>query len=384
MKRVLIAAILLATAHAAGATEFCVTNSAQLNAALILARFNGEDDVIRIAAGQYPAPVGGFIYNATVDGGDDRHLTLIGGWTEFFGNPCGQLLSESPFHTVINGGGTERPLQIRVRPNSNVTVRQLTFLNGVGGSGAGVYVHPASPSYAAVMVFERNAFINNQSNGSGGGLFTGSTMSGLGRTLLINNLFVANHAASDYGAALVYQNGGLGVWVTNNTIVSNTVGTANRRGGLEVGGQTHRYVYNNNIWGNQYTDLRLSGPNGAPTTQLSLRNNNIGVRDGSSPNDFGGNINADPQFGPGLLNFTPLRGSPLVDSGRHPGGGIQVWYLTQRDLNDGQRVVGATVDIGAYENERLFSSGFQATVPLHEPPLPAALCAALGCGSPEQ
>ena len=76
-----------------------------------------------------------------------------------------------------------------------------------------------------------------------------------------------------------------------------------------------------------------------------------------------GNISVEPVFESGLFNFTPRRTSPLVDAGIAPSGVFTFWYLTDVDLNGVDRVVGSTVDIGAYENERIFTNGFDVPGP---------------------
>lgn len=45
-----------------------------------------------------------FDYNAN----DGYDLTISGGWSEFFGNDCGQQISTNPFITAIDGGSTSR------------------------------------------------------------------------------------------------------------------------------------------------------------------------------------------------------------------------------------------------------------------------------------
>ncbi len=91
----LIVLVMITSTTAATAAEFCVTNSAQLQASLDAAETNGQSDTIRIATGSYEVPLsGGFVYNSLAPvGGDDHNISVIGGWTEFFGNPCGQVLS---------------------------------------------------------------------------------------------------------------------------------------------------------------------------------------------------------------------------------------------------------------------------------------------------
>jgi hypothetical protein len=86
-----IIASLLITLNSKAAV-YCVTNSAQLQSALTSAQNSNEYDLIRVAEGHYVTPDSEFKYTST-SGWD---LGISGGWTEFFGNPCGQQLSGSP------------------------------------------------------------------------------------------------------------------------------------------------------------------------------------------------------------------------------------------------------------------------------------------------
>ena len=80
---------------------------------------------------------------------------------------------------------------------------------------------------------------------------------------------------------------------------------------------------------------------------------------GPRPSKSSPRRDVDPQFAPcpGFLcfNFELSPQSPLVDAGDDttPGG------LTAIDLAGKPRVLGAHVDIGAYENEVIFVDGFE-------------------------
>lgn len=55
------------------AAEFCVINSTELQNALNTAASNGKANLIRVVAGNYLAPVGGFSYNASI-GANNNNL----------------------------------------------------------------------------------------------------------------------------------------------------------------------------------------------------------------------------------------------------------------------------------------------------------------------
>ena len=56
------------------AETFCVSTSAELSAALLVADSNGQDDSIHLVQGNYPAPSGGFYF-----GSSEAHGLSIGG-----------------------------------------------------------------------------------------------------------------------------------------------------------------------------------------------------------------------------------------------------------------------------------------------------------------
>lgn len=353
------------------AVEFCVTDSTQFQAALTAAATNGQDDVIRLATGTYETSdvTGQFLFDSALPAnGDSGSLTLSGGWSEFFGNPCG-LHQELPWATVIDGRDATRGLELRGREGTVFAIRFLTFAfgNPQTGSplrlGGGLWVR-GFPTLAATVTIERNVFLSNDAD-RGGGLFV--SINGdpgpLGRLSVVNNLFLANHCAdaeSGRGAAALLDAGADfdALYFSNNTVLDNTAIGGCNTGGVYVSGSSRRYVVNNILWGNDSDDL--TGSNGSPNYQVL--NNNYESLGGVAPDAESGNItDIAPAFQPGLLSYTPVRGSPLVDAGRHPTP-ITQWpgfYLTEKDLDLKARVIGGTVDIGAYENERIFRNGFE-------------------------
>ncbi|MEN1728700.1 MAG: hypothetical protein AAGJ52_09690, partial [Pseudomonadota bacterium] len=77
MKTISVLVGLCTWASLSWGADFCVTTSAELQAALTTARDNGEHDMIRVAQGSYPAPVQGFVF-APLPSEDDFDLVLAG------------------------------------------------------------------------------------------------------------------------------------------------------------------------------------------------------------------------------------------------------------------------------------------------------------------
>ena len=73
----------------------------------------------------------------------------------------------------------------------------------------------------------------------------------------------------------------------------------------------------------------------------------------------------DRQHGPNALILNTWvtsgkpasRAAPLVDSGLEPAPSFPFWYLTDIDAREGVRDV-QRIDIGAFDTDRLFRSGF--------------------------
>lgn len=350
----LLAVALCGTGQARAAT-FCATTSEELQAALDAAKVNGQADIVRIAKGYYRVPPGGFVYDSvTPVDGDDHAIAIMGGWTALAGepSPCGQLLREDPWLTELDGDFSDRVLHIEVRPNSWVLVSLLTFSNGhANGSerGGGLLLGNNGGHYAGQMYVERNVFLGNTAH-VGGGLRARNATDDDGRLYVLNNLFVQNHARSNGGAAELGLNQGQ-TFFTNNTVLLNTSDGETPIGGINASGNGEFVIANNNLWDNEVADLNLS-----PAIIAGLYNNNIGVRSGDEPENESGNIGVEPEYENGSPGFTPKRTSPLVDAGI---AAPESWYLTELDLNAAARVVGPAVDIGAYENERIFSGNFE-------------------------
>ena len=77
----------------ANAAEFCATTTADLHQHLSTAENNGEADTIKLRAGNFDGESQHFKFYSL----DNENLTIIGGWTEFFGNPCGQRTENHAF-----------------------------------------------------------------------------------------------------------------------------------------------------------------------------------------------------------------------------------------------------------------------------------------------
>lgn len=360
-----LGALLLASV--AQAAEICATSTAGFEFALAVAEGNGEDDIIQLTTGTFDAPAGGFEYSAGAT--ENFDLTISGGWSEFFGNPCGQQLEGSPAST-INGQLLERGLDVKLHAGGDLTIRRLNFQNGFVGDpnrGAGLKVR-AESGYGGVVRIERNLFFNNEAK-YGGALSVTATGSGNAQVHVLNNIFTLNHGRAFVGAVELLLNGGndslFGARMTfvNNTVTGNTTDStfAEATGGAWISGNVPaKYVINNNLWSNQEIDLRVA----STSTSFVLRHNNIEESlFHQAPTSEAGNIAVEPEYEPCgtfiCLSFVPRIGSPLVDGGTEPGM-FSAWDVGNADYHGKDRIHGKTIDIGASESHALiFADRFE-------------------------
>lgn len=340
------------------AAVFCVDTSVELRDALQAADSNQQADEIRIRPGAYTSPQAGqgFKYESAANEAFD--LSVSGDWHPFFNNSCG-VQGDDPFATTIDGNNATKALQLLVKPAGNVNVRLLTFLDGYSvNSGAGLEIQTVGGNNSpnAVIDIERNVFLLNESDSCSGLRLN----SGLVQRV-VNNLFLLNTGVDGIGTAACVGSINAAVYVSNNTVLSNSSAmmpnaAINARSELGV------FLANNNFWDNGTYDFYLGWATGQPASIVRNNNYETAVVEGPSWVDQG-NISVEPEFESGLFNFTPRRTSPLVDAGIPPTGVLTFWYLTDVDLNGVDRVVGSAVDIGAYENERIFANGFDLSGP---------------------
>lgn len=360
----------MATPRDAHAADLCVTTTAELQAALDTADDNGEDDVIRLAQGTYPAPtsLGLFYRGGATFGGDDNHLTIIGGFVADNGDPCGTLPPDArALDTLLDGEDREPLLQIYAGEGSHVSIRGLGFVSGkrpdtTGSRGAGLYMDSFGHTGGTFTV-ERCLFVGNEAD------FGAAVAASNAREVrFVGNLVAGNNTSSGSAAVELVQNDQTGIYAINNTIVDNTTDatpTFATATGLyvSVGGTSNAFIANNILWGNEHRDIRHIG-----TGFITLRNNSIQVSSGTADSSEH-NVAIAPAFDGGAFGYGLLPGSALVDIGVTPGlfppfppAFETNWTLPARDVDGGPRVVNATVDLGADEaiHVGVFGDGFES------------------------
>jgi len=239
---------------------FYVTNPDEFQNALSIAAYNGEDDVVNVAAGRYN--ITSTLTYFTNDGDSGHKLIIQGAGAD---------------KTVLDGGGSVQILNINTDPDCNhdddggdVRIEGLAFKNGYGGlavrgnsinitikecifsENSGYHGGVHAYSYTGTVTITNNTFSKNSSTYSGGvdvtsrhstitirnnaflknsaGLFDGGGVqawSESGTIIIANNTFSGNSARRGYGAdgGGVYASSYYGpVTISNNTFSKNSAG----------------------------------------------------------------------------------------------------------------------------------------------------------------
>jgi hypothetical protein len=242
-----------------------------------------------------------------------------------------------------NGGGATAALLINCTLNGNVTGRQYPNATGAswGGGASGCTLN--------------NCMLSGNSAYGAGSHGGGASGSSLNDCTLVNN-YTEDDGGGAYGSTL------------NNCVLSGNYGIAG-------GGACEGTLNNCTIFGNR------SAGNGSGGTYYLTANNCI-IFNNTSPDNIGSTLNycCTPDSGVGCITNEPLfvnqaggnyhlqNYSPCINAGNN------VYVTTTNDLDGNPRIVGGTVDCGAYENQ-------SATTAAGLPSVPSSLTAMLSGGS---
>ena len=323
--------LLVFGAPPASATVFCAGTTAQLQAALDTAASNGQDDVVRITSGTL---LGGSVMVSS----EPHDIRVSGGYNAL----CTQVTGT----TFLDGEEVVRPLRI-INDNGDIVVERISFTRGLSTNNRGGGLNLRSEG--GDIRVELCHFVGNRADDRAGGL-NASTVTG--SLTIRNNLFYGNSAAAG-GAVELFQSQGI-AFVTSNTIYKNIADSgAPNVGGLALSGSATYGLYNNILWDNDFLGAYdLSVAQTAPHARVANDLGSVGGL-GANPILQELELSVDPLFG---LDFRLQLQSPLREAGvDEPFGG-----LSATDLAGEPRIIGAHVDIGAYENrDSVFADGFE-------------------------
>ena len=212
--------------------------------------------------------------------------------------------------------------------HASPTIRNVVFINNQGGFGGAVKISDASSP-----VFDHCEFRENFS-GDGGAVYISSS------TGTFNNCVFQRNVSGHRGGAIASFNSLLNI--RNNTVAENNASSL--CGGLYL---QNGFVNLRNtiLWGNRHGDpfatlyseqLATEGASGGTISNSVIQN---------LPEIWGGNQHYDPLFTNAPNGDLRLRShSPAINAGSnlHTAG-------IDDDLDGNDRIIGGTVDIGAYE-----------------------------------
>ncbi|MBN1220132.1 MAG: hypothetical protein JXM69_14485 [Anaerolineae bacterium] len=210
--------------------------------------------------------------------------------------------------------------------NGSATLNEVSFIGNTADNGGGICIGIESTPDNSTLTLTRGVFIHNRAWFAGSGM-----MQAHGDSTLVDVMFSQN-TVDTYG-------GGVSIYDGTATLLGVTM--ANNTAGLDGGGL---YVYNNGnatlansiLWGNSATQ---DGDQIQNDGTLDITYSDIQESGGG-----GNNLDADPLFIDAAnddLRLSYL--SPAIDAGN------SLSVTTGIDLAGNPRIVGAAVDMGAYE-----------------------------------
>lgn len=323
----------------AGATDFCVTTTSELRAALAAVSDGGanqdENNGIFLATGTYSTSdgLGRFFY---LNSSATSALHLWGG----FDAACSQM-GEDASATILDGAGMSQVLVARSAAGY-VDILNLSVQNAnTDQPGAGIAINETGSTSGDVLL--RNLIIRNNHTSRFQGGFRAFAR-GTHVIYFDNNLVVGNSADQGYGAGEL--SGADHVYVRYDTVSMNTAPDADV-GGLFCSGTPACEIANDAFWQNSTTDLYLF-------SDASMYFNDVGVLGGMSPSTNVGALDTDPLFVDAAGdNFHLGNGSPLIGVSTYLSSG------SDNDIEGHALPLTGRTDIGAYL-ETIFNDGFES------------------------
>jgi len=273
----------------------------------------------------------------------ETNSSVLSGFTIQHGNNSGIYMDfASPFirnNRIINnsasfGGG------MYILGGSTAKILRNTFSGNTGGAGGAIALFAAGS-----VTIEDNKIYNNNGGGQGGAIW----MVNEADEIIVQNLMYNDVASSGTEFYSLIPQSTTGYRLINNTIVSTN---ANADAAVVADGfNTNAVIVNNLIIAPASTTGLLCNPiytGGPPVVKFNDAFSATGTSYGGMCTGFTGshgNIAANPDF-VGATNFQLQNGSPAVNAGTNHAPDLPV-----KDFVNKTRIVGGTIDMGAYENQ---------------------------------
>jgi hypothetical protein len=324
-----------------------------LQSALATAAADGDDDIIKLQAGQYSMGLGFLLdYEAYTEHHD---LTIEGGYGPNFGDPCGlPPSSPDPRSTVLDGGSVGGMFRLKMNGGATGTfaLKALTIANANSVSDTEPPVEIFGGADANSSVTIDNVVFANNFSGNNTAVYVFANQ---GALLAHNVLFVSNKtwaSVSPIRLGSLQVSGSFCGEVINSTFTDNVAILASLPA-VNIDAQCSTIVANDIFWGNPNGDVSFSNPQSS-----FLISDDFGDLSGTANTQATNILSVDPFFvaGYAIHDLSPLRnlGAP---------GGF-VFTPGQYDVIGNPRVYGAYPDIGAYEiQDVIFAHGFDFQPP---------------------
>ncbi|OYV96589.1 MAG: hypothetical protein B7Z73_00450, partial [Planctomycetia bacterium 21-64-5] len=343
--------------------------------------------------GNTAASYGGGVYNhasATLTGGalSDNHggtggaidnmgnLTLtqvtltgnsaaVGGAIDSVGHATVDHSTLSSNRASSEGGAVD------VEIGGVVAVSDSTLSGNSAAEGGALFNY-----FGATLTVTGSTIADNTASDVGGGVANSSPAYSFGGTLTVTNSTLYGNSATSQGGGIYSQGGSeldpssyVGVaMVTNCTLTANQAGAG---GGLYFNSVTYgSLTLNNSIAaGNLQTSGATSTANDLAGGSITANNSLIGTTTGATIAGANNLLNVNPDLGPLADNGGPtqtaalLIGSPAINAGSNALAVDANGNALTTDQRGMARILGGTVDIGAYEVVPVFAAGqtFTAT-----------------------
>ena len=260
-----------------------------------------------------------------------------GGVGIYFGSP---IISDNVISNNYGqfGGG------MSILGTSNAQLLNNTITGNTAGNGAAAILDGA----ANVFIEDNKILSNSATGGQGGGFYIVNESD----EIIVQNLFANNIASSGSQIYSLIPESQKGFALINNTFVSAPNGDADAAV-IADGFNTNVLIENNIIYAVGDNAALLCNPiyqDGPPIVEFNdAFNPSISYGDSCSGfSGINGNISGDPKLANVAKDSYQLKSdSPAINAGSN-----SAPYLPGKDLAGHPRIVGGTIDMGAYEYQR--------------------------------